>query len=520
MPVTYTAPSGSGTFVQLANPSFTTPDTNPGTPASPSTSGVQIASAIALQWHAEGSVDGFYDLINDQIGYAGGSPTTVGTPISNEALRVPSAANASYVNTNSFSVTGTTSNGFSFAPSTATTNVLAQTYNPAVYNQATGNNVAGGQNRVQFSVGETPVEAFSVSGTASPSATPGSPGYGLGNPALNAGSQLITALGQGGARQQFQSSTIANEATTTVNPQTGANYTAGPWNTAGASNISSTAVAATAVTYSANPGTGLERLNESDSQWLQTTGRLQNGALFNVVARTVDTGQRVVFATNTGIDPSWAVGTNDDGNSTEQYSNSEIVGGNPVTYSSTSTNSANAQHSIGTSLRLDGKTSGGEAETTISQSRMGVGALSIAEAQKAKATAPIRTLDIGFTYTSANDPTLTNYGEANPSSATNNQSANPQFVRADYASIISNGSSDTNANLYNPDTNSSTAANAVTYHYGATLISHYNTVKAPSVSALNAELAILYGNGSNTTNTTSAAANRLGQRAVVRSEHC
>jgi hypothetical protein len=454
--VTYTAPNTTGAYVQLANADFAAGDTNPGTPASPSNSSVQIASAIALEWHEEGSVDGFYDLINDQIGYAGGSPSNVGTPISNESLRVPTTSNPTFVNTASFSIGGQTINGFTLAASTATTNVLADTYSSSVYNQATGTNVAGGQNRVQFSVGEYPTEAFAVSGTASPFATPGSSGYGQGNTALTPGT-LKTALGQSGADQQFQSASIANEATTTVDPQTDATYASGPWNTAGANNITSVPFAVTAVTYSANPGTGLARLNQSDAQWLQTSGRLQNGALFNVVARTVDTGQRVVFALNTGIDPSWAVGSDDDGNST-------------------STTSASAQHSIGTSLRFDGKTSGGEAETTISQSRMAVGALSIPEAQKAKATAPIRALDIGFTYTSATDPTLTSYGS-------DNSDSNTQFVRANAGTIESS-----NANT----------------RYAATLISHYNTVKAPSVAALNAELASIYGAGTNVSNSSAA----------------
>jgi len=463
-PVEYIAPNGTNTIVNLANSNFTNPDVNPGTPTSPSTSAQQVASAIALEWHAEGSVDGFYDLINDEVGYAGGSPTNVGNPISNESLRVPSVANPTYINTASFAVGGQTINGFTLAASNATSDVLADTYSSAVYNQATGVNVAGGQNRVQFSVGEYPTEAFAVAGTGTPSATPGSPGYGEGNPALQPGTTLLTALGQSGARQQFQNASIANEATTTLDPQTDAAYANGPWNTAGANNISSTAFAATAVTYSANPGTGLQRLNESDTQWLQTTGRLQNGALFNVVARTVDTGQRVVFALNTGIDPSWAVGSNDDGNSAS--TNNEY----------TSSASANAQHSIGAGFRLDGKTSGGEAETTISQSRMAIGALSIPEAQKAKSTAPIRALDIGFNYTSSNDPTISSPGS-------DDSDSNAEFVRANASTIESN--------------NSST-------RYQAVLISHYNTVKTPSVTALDQELVTLYGAGSNQSNTTSA----------------
>ncbi len=353
-PVEYVAPNDAATFVQLASPNFTTPDTNPGTPSSPSTNDIQSASAIRLEWHEQGSIDGFYDLINDEVGFN----QTAG-PISVEAQRTPSTSNPTWINTNKFTAAGSAA-GFTLDNSAGDN--LANTYSTTVYNQATGANLLGGQNRIQFSVGEFPTEAFSVAGTASPSATAGSPGYGQGNPALRSASTL-TGLGVGGTRQTFQSSSIANESTSIDDPQTDANYAAGPWNTAGANNITSTAVAATAVTYSANPGTGLERINKGDAQWLQTTGRLQNGALFNVVARTVDTGQRAVFALNTGVDPSWAVGSTDDGNST-------------------STASANAQHSIGSSLRYDGKTSGSEAEKTIAQSRMAVGALSVPEAKR------------------------------------------------------------------------------------------------------------------------------------------
>lgn len=431
-PVTYIAPNNNSDYVQLANPNFGTPDTSPGTPTDPSTSTEQIASAIRLEWHSEGSIDGFYDLINDEIGF-----NQTSGPISNEALRTPSSSNPTWINTNEFTAGGT-SNGFTLDNSAS--DDLANTYSTTVYNQATGVNLLGGQNRVQFSVGEYPTEAFAVSGTPSPTATPGSPGYGQGNPALKTGS-VLTNLGTAGGRQQFQSSSIANESTSIDDPQTDAAYAAGPWNTAGANNITSTPFAVTAVTYSANPGTGLERLNETDAQWLQTTGRLQNGALFNVVARTVDTGQRVVFAANTGVDPSWAVGSNDDGNTT-------------------SSAAGKAQDSIGASYRYDGKTSGSLAQTTISNGRMAVGALSIPKAQKATQTTPIRALDIGFNYTSSNDPTLSSYGS-------DNNDSNPEFVRADFNTIVSSNS---------------------TTRYQAVLISHYNTVKTPNQTALDAEL--------------------------------
>ena len=284
-PITYTAPVNSGTSVQLANKNFTTFDVNPGTPTSPSTSNVQVASAIRTEWHEEGSVDGFNDLLNDQIGF---NQTT--GPISNESLRAPSSPNPTIVNQVTFNVSGnTTTSGFTLNYNASVP--LSNTYNTALYNQTTGTNIQGGQNRVQVAVGEYPTEALAVSGTPSPllSASSsgyavGASGYGLGNPSLKQAS-LLTSLGTAGARQQFQPVSAANESTSINNPNTDAPYTTGPWNTAGANNITSTPFAVTAVTYTANPGTGLQRIDLGDAQWLQTTGRLENGALFNVVAR-------------------------------------------------------------------------------------------------------------------------------------------------------------------------------------------------------------------------------------------
>jgi PEP-CTERM motif len=439
-PVTYTAPNDPSTTVNLASKSFLAPDKNPGTPTSPSTSDLQVASAVALQWHEEGSIDGFVDLLNDEIGYAQtGNPTT--DPLSQEALRTPSSPNPTVINQNVFSAAGS-SGGFTLDNSAA--DQLNQTYNTNVYNQTTGANLLGGQNRVQFAIGEFPTEALAVSGTASPFATPGSAGYGQGNTALKGGttSQTLTQLGTANSRQQFQPVTAANESSNKIDPNTGSAYTSGPWNTAGAGNITSTAFAVTAVTYSANPGTGLYRIDLGDAQWLQTTGRLQNGALFNVVARTVNTGQRAVFALNTGVDPTWAVGSNDDGNST-------------------SSTAATAQHSIGASLRFDGKTSGSEAATTIAVSRMAVGALSVPEA-RAVSGGVVRALDVDFNdqtdVNSADDPLTSN-----------------KFVRANFNTIVSDGS----------------AANGP--HYAATLISHVNTVEAPNPTALlNEEIALNY----------------------------
>jgi hypothetical protein len=463
-PVTYTAPliglggdgqpDGTGVTVQLGSSAFSQSDfqiDSSGnqsnlTPGVTSTDPIQVQSAIRLEWHEQGSIDGEYDLINDQVGF------TNSTPISVAAQRGASVANPTWINTTSFSTSATsTTNGFTFNGSSAAN--PANTYDSSTYTLATGVNNAQGQNRIQFSVGEYRTEGLSVpldstgnATTPSLTAKAGTNGYGLGNPALRSASTL-TGLGVGGVRQQFQPQSIVNESTNKVDPQTGQDYTTGPWNTAGSSNIDSTPFAVTAVGFSANPGTGLTHLNLADTQWLQTTGRLQNGAVFNYVSRTVDTGQRVVAALNTGIDPTWAVGSNDDGNSTATTANP---------------NAATQQHDIGPSLRFSGKTSGTEAQKTISSNRLAVGALSITETRGATNSTPVRLLSVDFNSGDYTTPASSSF-TTDPST----------FISINYNTIISDGVTPLNY---------SGGAGVVYPHYPAVLISHFNTIKAPNAS--------------------------------------
>jgi hypothetical protein len=432
-PIQYIAPNDPATFVQLANPNITSADLNPGTPAAPSTNGLQIQSAFRLEWKDQGSIDGLIDLVNDEVGFVQTSQGGNG-PISNNAARGPSSANPVWINTNKFTANGT-QNGFTLGgPTTG----LGNTYNAALYNQVTGTNIQGGQNRIQFSVGEFSTEDLSVSGTPSAFAAPGTAGYGLGNPALALAPNNISGLQVASSRQQLQPATIVNESTNKTDPNTGANYAAGPWNTAGTNNLTTTPVAAAALAFVANPGTGLLRVDKGDAQWLQLTGRLQNGALFNVVQRSAGAGQRVVGAASYGIDPSWAVGTNDDGNTT-------------------TTAQAGAQHSIGNSLRFSGKTSDTEVLNTVSQSRMGVAAdLSLAQARSAKGTAPIRTLDVYFN--GLTDPTTGGGG-----------TDDSQFAHINFDSLVSS----------DPTT-----------RWQAVVTTHVVTVKSPDQTALNNELTL------------------------------
>jgi hypothetical protein len=407
-PVVYTANTAGATRVQLASPNFSLADT--GTDYSSGVPNIQNHSALRIEWHEQGSAEGLIDVINDQVGYVGG------TPLSNANSRGPSTANPTWVNTNQFTGANTL-NGLTLAGGN-----FGNTYDATVYNRATGQNLQGGQDRVQFSQGEYKTESFARAGAASPFRSTIDAGYGQGNPALRSGATL-NGLGVGGGRQSFRSSDVVNPSTDKVDPQsaTGAHYTAGPWNTAGANNIDSRQFAVTAVAFTANPGTGLSRINEGDAQWLQAQGRLSNGAEFNTVSRSADTGQRIVAALNTGLDPSWAVGENDDGNTSGSAA-------------------AAAQRAVGPNIRFSGKTSGSEARNAIAQSRLGFGALSLAETRGAASTAPIRALDVAFN--NQIDPTI---GGAIDGS---------KFVHLNFDSLVD-------------------------FKYEAVLISHYNTIKQP-----------------------------------------
>ncbi len=419
-PVTYYAPTSGATYVQLARPNFNLADTGLGATSIATAPVTQQHSALRVEWHEQGSVQGLTDLVNDQVGYTTG---VGGTGIlSNAASRGPSVGNPTWINNNKFDGTLTTINGHVLSNAN-----YANTYDPAVY-LPNGTNIAGGQNRIQYSQGEYKTENFAVAGPASPSALPGAAGFGRGNPTLKPAA-TPTGLGTGGGRQSFQPEAVANQSTDKIDPQTvstsntaGTAYAAGPWNTAGANNIDSKQFAVTAVTYSANPGTGLHEIQGEDAKWLQATGRLANGANFNVVSRANDAGQRTVPAVSVGLDPSWAVGENDDGNTS-------------------GTAAQNAQKSVGSGIRFSGKTSGTDARAAIAQSRLAVGALSIAEARAASSAAPIRVLDVDF---------------VNAQSTGN---------AADYKRV--------------------TYDNIINFTYKGVLISHINTVKAPNVPLLN-----------------------------------
>jgi hypothetical protein len=366
--VTYTAPSTLNTSFQLASPNFAQADT--GGPF-PSTNVSQVHSALRLEWHEQGSVEGILDMANDQIGYVGGA---TGTAIIDLGTRNPTSLNAIWVNQSKFISAGGT-NGLSLSNSA---------YNTYVNYDASGRNLQGGQNRVQMAISDVNSrQGFAVGGataTGGINLTPGLIGYGKGNNARGLAQSTLPTNGAAvaGGFYQLNDQSVLNMSTDKVDPSTGAAYAAGAWNTAGTGNLDNKAVAVTATLFVANPGTGLDKVNRTDAQWLQTTGRFSNGAAFNMTTRDVGSGTRNVAALNTGVDPSFAVGVNDDGN------------GNNLSTGAT----AQDQLNVGSAMRFSNKTAGGgQLRPTVQNNRMAVGTLSMSDFQGATTSTPLRGLD-------------------------------------------------------------------------------------------------------------------------------
>src|SRR5262249_20653313 len=143
---------------------------------------------------------GILDMANDQIGYAGGIS---GVPLVDPTTRNPTSGNPIRINQNNFSG-ATTLGGYSLG------SVTYNTYDPTNYNLTTGQNLLGGQNRVQMGISDvTAIQGFSkTSGTTPAGGTPayglipGNTGYGKGNPNLLTGAGSFSVSGVGAAGRQ------------------------------------------------------------------------------------------------------------------------------------------------------------------------------------------------------------------------------------------------------------------------------------------------------------------------------
>jgi hypothetical protein len=376
----------------------------------------QAANALRVEWHEQGSVEGILELVNDQI-----APVDSVTATN----RNPTFANPVWVNRNKFDATagksaGDTLSGFNLG---AVNTVGGGPTGVAQFN-LNGVSTTNGQNAVQMGISDVNArQGFAIAGTSAFNRTPGQAGYGKGNTALPSGANA-QALGQGNVRHELANSSVLNMPAGTINPRTGAAFGVGPWNTAGIANLDNKAVAVTATLFVANPGTGLEKLNRTDAQFLETAGRLPNGADFNVATRDVNSGPLNVASLNVGLDPSFTVGENDSGN------------GNAA-------DGGTAQVQIGPSIRFSNKTSGGSGlRPTVQNARMAVGHLSMSDSigsTNNNAARPLRALAY---RDDANDVADNSNNAFRPSTATGDardsysDPVSNTFVRASAQTIV------------------------------------------------------------------------------------
>ena len=316
------------------------------------------AADLRLEWHEQGSVEGILDMVNDQIAAVPG----------NAGTRSPNTANPIWINGNKFTGPGSAGTGGVF--------------------QLDNAGGAQAQSAVQMAISDVNAfQGFAVSGTAAWNATPGQAGYGQGNTLLpGGGSNNLLSLGIAKSNAQLHDQSVLNIAAGTVlHTAYSTNTTTvgvGAWNTGGTNNLESNKVAATATLFAANPGTGLDKLNRSDAQWLQTTSRFSNGASFNFTTRDTNSGTRNVAATETGVDPTWAVGVNDGGTG------------------------AAGENLIG-SIKYSNKSSGGNLRTTVQNARMSLGTIGLSDALAVTqgGSSPLR----GLSYSDSVDGQASNY---------------------------------------------------------------------------------------------------------------
>ncbi|MEX2217974.1 MAG: hypothetical protein WD749_04370 [Phycisphaerales bacterium] len=172
-------------------------------------------------------------------------------------------------------------------------------------------------------------------GTAGPAATPGEAGYGR-NPRLSVNTQGTGA----GAGFDYLLADLGIR---------NLNFAAPDCNT-----IFDTSLFFAPIALVASHGTGVEQMDQSEVRFFFATGRRLNGENLIAITREIGSGTRNGFNNTTGCDPSWGVGDN--------------VGGQPGGLGTTGTTNI-----LGDQYAPANKIGNGDVETTVRNTRLGVG---------------------------------------------------------------------------------------------------------------------------------------------------
>lgn len=215
-------------------------------------------------------------------------------------------------------------------------------------------------------------QAFAVDGSSSSENRPRQSGYGLGSAAYNPQT--------GNTGTNFQQ--LANRTSIT-----------GETSDPNVSHLRNQTIAVVPFGLVANPGTGLSRVTETEGKWLQSAGRLPNGANFNSTTREIGSGTRNQGDNNMNLDASWGGGERDrrslnptpyndvDANGqTVQVRLGDEVNPNKDLFGVDASLAASVQpreHRIGPLMRFSDKSSGGSGiRPVVVNNRMALGILS------------------------------------------------------------------------------------------------------------------------------------------------
>jgi hypothetical protein len=376
----------AGGTLQIGNTVYTEPSSGQALLGSDKTGAAQEDPAssdqLLYEFSETGSVFGLADLTNSNgLSVALNPGATAPNPSSYiQAPIAPDGPLPLWVNGTQFTAPGTQGTSPS---NTATRYIGSNSSGSSTFANAsslsTPLNGSAAEAPVQIAFSDVPFQqAYAIAGgTSSLTAVPFQLGYGLGKGATK---NVVTGQPSETNFQALANSTSIiggiNASTTYLRNQT---------------------VAVEEFNFVANPGTGLGEISKSDAQWLEATGRFQNGANFNMITRDIGSGTRNEGALNLGLDPSFASGERD--RIADSTYKTTDYNGNPVTVNAgdeaspllSLTGSGTLDYNenrIGPDIRYSDKISGGSGvRATVVAGRMALGILGGGDSNSSSGTA-------------------------------------------------------------------------------------------------------------------------------------
>jgi hypothetical protein len=262
---------------------------------------------FVVQYRVVGSVNGFIELMKFGCGTpATGDDTNVNGILGNRPPAVTGGATTAYANRAAYINLGASTGVYNQgnpggAPYTSDSLYLALYAAPP--------SSSGGSISIDVAPLDVPTRwAVQTAGTALFNATPGQPGYGA-YPRRST-NRDGTTTGFGNLSNELPPLLNGRNLFEPTNP--------GAANT---NTIFDNPLSWAVICPVVNPGTGISQLTVTQMQYLFVTGRAQNGENLHAITRDVGSGTRNAWSNCLGVDPSWTVGDNVGGLSTQAVNN-------------------------------------------------------------------------------------------------------------------------------------------------------------------------------------------------------